>query len=147
MGTFSRRLLLVSLIILITSTEAFARTGAVAVELVFEGDGVRVERTRPSSAPAPSYFGCAQGAPLFLELLGAKGQVVYAEPLDDPRYVFIDTASAAGAGDEPLPATVMLSVGRTVVLVPAIPGAKEIRVCRRLRGSKALRQVIGRGSL
>lgn len=115
------RFLLV-LLALSLASPARAQLTSIRVELDFEGDQVRVGRIDRIAAPAPSWHGFAQDEPLFFEVLTAKGSVVYAEPLSDPRLIQSE-GEDAGATLSPR--------GRTFVYAPAHPLAREIRVCRR----------------
>lgn len=59
------------------------------IELTFASEGVTVGAVDRITAPGPSYYGFAQGEPLFFEILGEKGEVLYAEPLKEPRLALV----------------------------------------------------------
>jgi hypothetical protein len=139
-----RRVLAVVVLALAWTGQALAQR-TLMIDLVFEEESVRVNRVQRIAAAPPRYLGFAQGEPLFFELLGGKGQVLYAEPLHDPRLVVIKAGPDAQPGPNERIGPLIAKVGRTYVFAPAIAEAREVRVCRRDEAGR--RRVIGRGGL
>jgi hypothetical protein len=105
-----------------------------AVDLLFQDQGVQIEAMRPVTADVPHFHGFAAGYPLFIEARGDKGQVLYAAALRDPRVKFLAAIGPEGRGKPPVE-YLGLNQGRCTVYVPA-DGTRSVRVCRRSRETK-----------
>ena len=118
---------------------------SLAVELKFAGDAVQLVGTRPSEAFVPQQFGTPQLEPLFFEVYGDGGEVLYAATLGDPRDVHEEKSAESTAEESPAPAPAAHDTAE--VVVPDLPAAREIAVFKRASKDSEERQQLMRAPL
>lgn len=106
----------------------------VRIELKFVENRIEVVSIRRIRSVPYGQYGVPQMAPLFYEIVGQEGEVFYAGELMDPRFAFSastdPTVSTTGSSGKP-PYKVPRE-GTSVIKVPEVDGAREIRVYRRI---------------
>jgi hypothetical protein len=111
---------------------ARAQEGAsrvVLVELVFKGGQLSLGEVERVAGRARSHHGIPQLAPVFFEVVGAGGEVLYAGEVGEPLPASFYRVDEKGAF-VPIPAE--MEDPRTVLRIPDLPEAKELVVYRRV---------------
>lgn len=112
---------------------------ALRVEIQFAEDRISPVSIRRVQTIVPRQYGVPQLSPLFFELTGEGGQVLYAGSLADPRTVVLEGGRAAGdlSGQ-----TVHMPEASVTVLLPDRPEARELKGYRRAATGSPGRRVL-----
>lgn len=114
------------------ATGAFAQEGVsrvVLVELVFKGEQLSLGEVQRVAGRARSHHGIPQLAPVFFEVVGGGGEVLYAGEVAPPAPASFFRVDEKGAF---VPVPTEIEDPRTVLRVPDLPEAKELVVYRRV---------------